>query len=90
MLRQGESVLPAVDERKEIARLLRDLAPAKRLAWLKWCCDQVSTPAARTGVVRRDGSADAVFWDAMTLFWGSGLTMQRAGQRLVEIVRGRA
>lgn len=89
MLRQ-DGILPAVDERKEIARLLRDLSPAKRLAWLKWCCQQVSTPAAQTGVVKSDGSADAVFWDAMTLFWGGGLSMTRAGERLVEIVRGRA
>lgn len=90
MLQHGQGILPEFDERREIGRLLKHLSPARRIDWLKWCCRQVSKPAAETTVIQNDGTVSAVFWDAMSLFWGSGLTMQRAGEQLVKMVRGRA
>ena len=89
MLKHNNGVLPELDERREIWKLLKFLTMRRRLEWLKWCCEQVSHPSVTTFIVQNDGSVSAVFWDAMTLFWGSGLTMTRAGERLVEMVRKR-
>ena len=90
MLQHATGIVPEFDERREIHRLLKHLTAERRLAWLQWCCKQVSKPAAETKVIESDGSVQAVFWDAMTLFWGSSLSMTTAGQQLVEMVKGRA
>lgn len=90
MLHHNErSVLPEFDERREIWRLLGHLTPARRIAWLKWCCQQVSSPAAETKVLESDGTVSDVYWGSMSLFYGSHLGMQKAGTKLVQMVRGR-
>ncbi len=89
MLQHATGVLPEFDERREIGRLLKCLPPKRRLEWLAWCCEQVSAPGVKTGIVKNSGEVMAVWNDAMTLFWGSGLTMRAAGERLEKMVRGR-
>lgn len=90
MLHHASGIMPEFDERREIARLLRHLTPARRIEWLKWCCKQVSAPSVETKVLASDGSVNAVWWDAVSLFYGSHLTMRTAGARLVDMVNGRA
>lgn len=89
MLQHETGVMPQFDERREIFRLLSKLPSGRRIDWLKWCCEQVSAPSAKTTVTKSDGSTNEVYWDAMSLFWGSHLSMERAGTKLVEMVRGR-
>ncbi len=87
MLKHETGILPEFDERREIWRLLGHLEPRQRVAWLQWCCRQVSAPAATTYVEKSDGSRPDVFNDVLSLFWGSALSMREAGEKLVEMVR---
>ena len=90
MLKHETGFLPEFDERREIWLLLKHLTPARRIEWLKWCCQQVSAPSVTTFVEMSAGGLSEVWHDSMTLFWGSQLSMRAAGERLVAMVRGRA
>lgn len=77
-------------EQRELRRLLDRLTPAKRIAWLRWCCRQVSQPGfAGTKVMESDGSTEAVLWDALSLKVMFGLSLERMGTELVQRVRAR-
>lgn len=90
MLHHESGVMPEFDERREIWRLLTLASTKQRINWLKWCCEQISSPAAETKVLQNDGSIGSVFWDSMSLFFGSHLSMERAGTKLVAMVNGRS
>lgn len=59
-----------LDDRTEVYRLLSRLSPARRLAWLRWCCARAVLPNSAThpgparkmvelaDLARRDSSAD--------------------------------
>lgn len=87
MLASGNGVLPEFDNRRELWRLLGHLTPQKRIAWLQWCCRQISTPVAETKVLESDGTVGDVYWSAISIFDGTPLTVEKAGERLVEMVR---
>lgn len=89
MLKHETGISPEFDERREIWRLLKHAKPAQRIAWLRWCCSQVSEPSATTYVEASTGGVSEVWHDAMSLVWGSALSLHRAGEQLVKIVRGR-
>lgn len=89
MLQHEKSVLPEFDERREIWRLLKHLTPQRRIQWLQWCCKQISSPSAETFVEESDGTVSDVYHGAMSLFYGSHLTMELAGQELVRMARGK-
>jgi hypothetical protein len=81
--------LPEFDERREIARLLRATTIPRRLAWLKWCCEKASRPGSTTYIQKADGSVNQVWSDAMSLVLAGLLSLIEAGEKLVQIVRGR-
>ncbi len=90
MLLDTEKVLFSErDDRREIRRMLELLPVARRLEWLRWCCEQVSVAGVTTYVESSSGTVNSVFGDAMTLAFGSGLTVRRAGDRLHDMVRRR-
>ena len=87
MLNHAHGLFPEFDERREIARLLKITTPQKRIAWLKWCCDQVSSGAVKTFIESTDGEVGSIWNSAMSLALGNGLSIEKAGEKLVEMVR---
>jgi hypothetical protein len=77
------------DERREIWRLLKHLSPAKRIEWLKWCCQQVSQGAVQTKVIESKGGHEEVFWDGLSLKAVHGLSLETMGLRLLDMVHRR-
>lgn len=77
------------DDRQEIHTLLKLLAPRKRVEWLEWCCSQVSKGAVKTCVTQTDGTVDGVLNDMLLLVFQHGLTFEKAGTKLVAMVRGK-
>lgn len=74
--------LDTLDDRKEIYTLLARLSPARRLAWLRWCCRRAVVPNSATHpgparktvelaeLARRDSSADErLTLDVFFDFW---------------------
>lgn len=90
MLSVNQAFLPDRDERRDLHEMLESTTPAIRLRWLKWCCKEASDGMVTTYVEKTDGSAKQVWCDAVTLFWGRKLTILRAGDKLAEMIKGRA
>ena len=79
-----------VDDRSEIIYLLEKLPPAKRLAWLGWCCTKSAVP--NSGVrprvsAKSTGASLEVFFDLWALAAQYELDVDGAVRRLVEMVR---
>jgi hypothetical protein len=89
VLKQDDRLFPEYDDRREIRRMLDRLGPRQRIQWLQWCCQQVSGGGVTTYVEKSSGEAADVFRDWATLCWGSGLTVRKSGDRLIQVVRGR-
>lgn len=89
MLHHDRGVLPEWGDRRAIRHMLDFLTPPRRIEWLKWLCRECSSGSVTTYVDQSNGSASSVYADALTLMWGSGLTVRKAGDRLDEMVRGR-
>ena len=85
----GSAFDPGFDDRREIWRLLGHLDAAGRIAFLRGCCEQVSTPGVKTVVTESGGSVNEVYWDLLTLSYANGLSLERIGEKLVGVVRGR-
>lgn len=77
-----------LDDRRELWVLLDRLEPRKRILWLEWCCRQVSRPGMVVEVISSDGTVEDVFADAMTILNQNGLSLEVAGGKLVQMVRG--
>jgi hypothetical protein len=81
---------PEPDARRDLWRLLGNLAPADRLAWLRWCCREASAGQPYpVEVAASDGTVSAVYRDAVTILGQGRLTLDRAGACLVRLVKNR-
>jgi len=80
-----------LDDRRELWKMLDRLPPAKRIAWLQWCCKQANNNQSVGVFVEKDSgtSTAEVFADAMSIMNQGNLTLNRAGEYLVSIVRGK-
>jgi len=79
-----------LDDRRELWRMLDRLTPSQRIAWLKWCCLQANHgQSVGVFVEQSTGRTSEVFADAMTIMNQGRLTLNRAGEKLHQMVRGR-
>lgn len=90
MLKHETGIFPDTADRRDLRRMLDALTPRRRVEWLKWCCRQVSTGGVDIRVIETDGTAADVWNGAISLIVGSGLRIRTAGDRLSEMVQGRA
>lgn len=82
--------LDTLDDRREIHHMLEKLPPAKRIAWLSWCCQQVTLPNStlHPRVAKKTmGLAIEIYYDAWMMAVSFGLDMDRAAVKLTEMVR---
>lgn len=79
-----------LDDRREFWALLARLSVSQRIDWLRWCCREASAGRGVTVYVTAStGSVPDVWHDAVTIFGQGGLTVDRAGVRLRELVNGK-
>lgn len=90
MLHHETGILPEFDDRREIRRMLEHLTPQRRVQWLQWCCEQVSDKTVKTRVIKNGGSLSEVWNDWASLCYGSRLTVRKSGDRLHEMIKGKA
>lgn len=74
-------------EWREVKQLIERLPVADRVAWLVWCCEQVSRPGSETFVTESTGEAWQVFGDWMTLAYLHRLDWKASRDELLRRVR---
>lgn len=84
-------VLDTLDDRREMHALIERLPPPRRLAYLRWCCAQTGQIGYHQAKVDPWHSARSmeVYFDVWALHTQYGLNLDKALEKLVEIVRGR-
>ena len=88
MILHEQGILPEFDDRREVWRLLHRATKRQRVKWLRWCCQQISTDFVKKDVIESSGEVGEVWAEAMSLAFGNGMSVHRAGEKLVEIVKG--
>lgn len=78
---------PEFDERREIWKLLKRASEKLRIEWLKWCCQRISHPAATTTITHTTGTVSEVWHDWASLVFGSTLSVEESGRKLVDMLR---
>ncbi len=80
-----------LDNRRELARMIDRLDPRRRGDWLRWCAREASAgQAVGVRVIDDSGPAAEFYHLAFTLIGKGRLTLDRAGERLQLMLRGRA
>lgn len=90
MLTHEIPIMPDCGDRKAIRRMLVELPVNRRLEWLQWCCRQVSKHDVTTYIEKNSGSVEEIWSDWMMLCYGSRLTIRASGDRLHDMIKGRA
>lgn len=84
-------IYDTVDDRREVQRLLERLPVSHRIAFLAWCCRQVTIPNGGThpevSLTRTKGTAVEVYRDLWYLAGQYDLDIDAATEKLVEMVR---
>ncbi len=76
-----------LEERKTVWRLLDRLDETQRVAWLLWCCSQVSTKNRKTIITHTSGTTTDVYHDWLSLCTCLGLGWKTSRAELEARVR---
>lgn len=72
---------------RELTALLERLEPQQRIAFVNWCCQQVTGPVQGVKVTSHTGTAREAFLDLQYLSAVFGLDLDMAARQLVRLVR---